>query len=112
MGMMRVIFRAVVFILAGFAMSALSLSCDDPCTKLSHKICECERDEYTQQACIQRVDTIAERRDVSEREENCCAELIDQCTCDKLADGDLAACGIAQESDAGAESACIVRESE
>jgi hypothetical protein len=89
-----------------FAVAA----CSDPCVELARKVCRCERSETEQQACIQRIDSVEER--TSEKDRDCCALLLDRCNCNKLADGDLAACGIAQEADDPNAGECVVPESE
>ena len=76
------------------------IGCGDPCLQLSRDICRCERTEFEQQACIQRVEAAALDVDLSAGQEDCCADLRDSCTCDRLAAGDLAACGLAQEEEA------------
>lgn len=85
-------------LLLGFGVcfsTFITSACDNSCVKLSHKICQCERTTSEQQACIQRVDNQAATRDATEEEQNECARLEDECTCKKLAAGDLAACGLA-----------------
>ncbi|OGQ77681.1 MAG: hypothetical protein A2289_06350 [Deltaproteobacteria bacterium RIFOXYA12_FULL_58_15] len=91
--------------------SAAVPACDDPCLELSRDICRCERTEYDQQACIQRVEAVALEAEPTGGEEECCAQLRESCTCDGLAAGDLAACGLAQEEEGTLERQCLVPES-
>ncbi len=80
--------------------------CDDPCVELSRQRCDCERNETAQRACRQRVDETEPTRDATQAEFDCCSRLLDTCTCERLAAGDLAACGVAQESDSSPPAEC------
>lgn len=78
---------------------AVVTACSDPCVDLSEKVCRCERTEVEQRACIQRVNDEAGLRDTTTAQQDRCSELLDGCTCEALADGDLARCGLAYESE-------------
>ena len=83
------------------ALGALMIggACDNACVELSHKVCQCKPTESEQQACVQRVDNATEVTPVeSTKDLERCEKLLDSCTCKKLADGDLEACGLARES--------------
>ncbi|MEK7705199.1 MAG: hypothetical protein AAB426_09590 [Myxococcota bacterium] len=69
-------------------------ACDSPCVTLGHVICDCETSETAQQSCRQTVDDRSKDTDVSSADEKRCSELLDSCSCNKLADGNLAACGL------------------
>ena len=73
------------------------MGCGNPCIDLSKKICRCEESESLERACIQRVNAEVGQRKASEEEILVCADLLDGCTCDKLAQKDWAACGMALE---------------
>ena len=89
-------FTARVLGVALGLMALVAAGCGDPCVDLSHKICRCEPNDIEQRACMQRVDNDAATRKTNEKQRNECNQLIDTCSCSKLAEGDLAACGLAQ----------------
>lgn len=78
------------------AMLPLAVACGDPCVDLSKKICRCEKSDALQQACLQNVDDQAGTLEASDAENERCSELLDTCTCAKLADGKLEACGLTE----------------
>lgn len=83
-----------------FTLLALHLSltgCGDPCSDLASKICRCEPNETDQRACEQRAETEGSRRKSSDADKERCADFVDSCSCNKLAQGDLAACGLSKE---------------
>jgi hypothetical protein len=84
--------------------------CEDPCLSLARELCRCERTETEQLSCIELVETVSVP-DPTEEEQDCCVQLLESCNCDALGDGDLAACGIAQEEDASVPRQCLVSES-
>jgi hypothetical protein len=88
----------------------IASGCDDPCLSLARTLCRCERTETEQISCIQRVEAVAVPNPTPE-EQDCCVQLLESCNCDALGDGDLAACGIAQEEDESAQRQCLVSES-
>lgn len=77
----------------------LASGCGNACEELARKRCECERTEIDQRSCKRHVDDEASNIDVTTAEKEVCENLLDQCTCEKLAAGDLQACGLAKESD-------------
>ena len=80
------------------AVGSVAVGCGDkPCQELSEKICRCGRTEAEQQRCVRQVGDASPARAPSAREEEQCAALLDSCTCAKLSDGELAACGLARE---------------
>jgi len=83
---------------AVFIVACLFAGCGDPCNDLSKKVCKCKPTQVEQQACTQTIDT-SSRPGASDAEKDHCSELLDTCTCDALKKGDLAACGLAEESD-------------
>jgi hypothetical protein len=85
---------ALALAATGICLSA----CGDPCVDLSKKICKCEPSDTEQQACMQLVDVESKNVEANDKQKDQCADLLDSCTCDKLADGDLAACGLAHDS--------------
>jgi hypothetical protein len=70
------------------------MHCSKPCKDLAHKICGCETTQAAKSACTDRADQEAKNHKVSKTTERLCADMLDTCTCDKLASGDLDACGL------------------
>lgn len=83
---------SALFILAVTNITA----CSDSCVDLSQEICACEPSQTAQTACLNRLDTRTSLRDATEEELERCTQLLDTCTCDALARGDYAACGLAE----------------
>jgi hypothetical protein len=71
-----------------------AVHCSKPCKDLARQICACETTQAAKSACNDRADQEAKNYKVSKTTENICASLKDSCTCEKLASGDLAACGL------------------
>ena len=97
-------------VLAFAAVIGAATGCDDPCLALTRDLCMCERTEFDQQSCVQRIESVSVSAP-TEAEEDCCVRLQETCTCDKLGAGNLAACGIAQEEEATEVRQCLVSES-
>ena len=70
-------------------------ACADPCMDLAKQICACEPTIVKQQSCDLRVEAQAEYRDPTKEQMERCEALKENCTCEKLAAGDMAACGLA-----------------
>lgn len=108
----RTTLRAITLATAALAVGA---ACSEPCSDLAKKTCECKSNEGEKQACIQEVESRAKSDDPSGAAEACCDALVDRCTCDALARGELAACGLVEPEnasedewgDGGAPSACV-----
>ena len=95
--------------ITALALLALLLpGCEDSCVQLSREVCDCEPTELDQQACRQRVDINTADSAPSTAQLECCEGLLDTCTCKKLENGDLAACGLARETDAAVGKACLI----
>jgi len=81
-----------------FAIIALLtfVACADPCTQLSQAVCDCKPNEPEKTLCLEqvRVSRAAKTEGVLEAEALACEALLDACTCEKLAEGNLAACGL------------------
>ena len=73
----------------------LCASCSDPCMDLAKKICSCEPTIVKQQSCDLRVEAQEEYREPTKEQEERCEAIIENCTCEKLAAGDMQACGLA-----------------
>ena len=90
-------------IVALVALAWLASSCGDPCLNLSEQVCLCEASEQAQHACIQRIQNQAGTQPATpQATQETCSTLLESCTCARLAQGDLAACGLARETDSTA----------
>ena len=71
-----------------------SAACDGPCRALAEQICACEPSARERRACSVRVENADARQDPTPEEQSICSGLLDRCTCDALAQDNLAACGL------------------
>jgi hypothetical protein len=87
---------------AGFVCLWL-VGCGSPCDDLDNKICDCEANQTNKDACLTRVGN--DKRTVDSTEQQRCSQLNKTCTCSALACGNLAACGLAKDTqiDAGTQ---------
>ncbi|MEM6732675.1 MAG: hypothetical protein AAF658_14040 [Myxococcota bacterium] len=90
-------FGKLAYVAVVVAVSSLSQGCDDSCRDLSEQICQCESTQTSQSACLQRLDQREGAVVVGTEDLERCNALIDTCTCDALANGDYAACGLSVE---------------
>ena len=74
---------------------SFATACDDSCTALAEKICECEPNRASQLACEDSI-AVSSNREVSTEEAEVCEQKLDTCNCAKLEDQDLQACGLAK----------------
>lgn len=79
------------------SLGLFAIACEDPCVELSKTVCKCEPTETEQRACTDRVDNEAANETTTDAEKERCDKLLDRCDCDKLKQGDLAACGLADD---------------
>ncbi len=79
------------------AVSGSIASCASPCRELADQICDCEPTELERLACVQRVENAEAETVVSDAQMQVCSDLLasGDCTCDGLANSELAACGLA-----------------
>lgn len=84
-----------------FCWLALTMAsaCGDPCRDLSEAVCRCAPSREEQQRCIKHVRALANLNDKSDTAQarTQCAAMLQSCTCEALANGDLKACGLASE---------------
>lgn len=77
-----------------------AISCGHPCRELSDRVCRCAQNAEQEARCLRQVRSLASQdrggRDAEAARQ--CAELLDTCTCEALAAGDLAACGLAKQA--------------
>ncbi len=76
-----------------FGLSLTLSGCSGPCRALAETVCSCEPNDVEQQACLVRIDAVADRP-VSTAEAERCDQLLESCTCDALAADNYAACGL------------------
>ncbi|MBI5527713.1 MAG: hypothetical protein HY897_15390 [Deltaproteobacteria bacterium] len=86
---------------AAFAIAVLVLpACTSPCDELASTICGCEKTRDRQDACRQTFVT-GNPVSVSSERQDVCDRYLETCTCEALASGDYAACGLANQSAEG-----------
>lgn len=93
-------YKKYIFFTSCFALLivfGLSTSCGNPCEDLGNKICACESNQTNVDGCKLRFSN--DTRKVSKAEQQRCSDFIDTCTCAALACGDLAACGLAKDTE-------------
>ena len=82
--------------LAAMGFFLLLGGCDDACTALGKKICDCEVGDVARQQCVARVESRATNDEPSRKEQEVCEGYLDSCTCDALEEGRIEACGLAK----------------
>ena len=72
------------------------VACGDPCKDLASRYCACAALPGEVQACQQRISSQVQQQSLSRGAQGHCADLLTlgQCTCQNLAKGNLAACGL------------------
>ncbi|MBT6432916.1 MAG: hypothetical protein HOK97_17645 [Deltaproteobacteria bacterium] len=93
------IYKFSVLILS-FVGIVLISACGNPCLTLAKDVCKCEPTETLQRSCISAL-TDDSDEGPSQEQQNVCSDLLSTtCTgddlCERLAQGDLAACGLSQ----------------
>jgi len=88
----------VLTLAAGLALGASA--CGSACADLAHKICKCQPTRAKEDACKLATATAKRNSSPSNSEENACQKILNShaCTCEALAAGDLAACGLANDA--------------
>lgn len=100
--------RPVVAVRTCLAVAALgaffaAAACGDPCRDLSDNVCSCMPTRAQAQACRKRVHALAAQSArhaasrATEAEQNLCHNLLQSCSCERLAQGDFSACGLAED---------------
>lgn len=101
---MRPMIRRLIHLLpVGLALLGLALgasACGSACGQLARKICNCQETRAEEDACKLATDSAKRNFEPSDAEENACQKILDSgdCTCEALAAGDLAACGLANDA--------------
>ena len=91
------VYKFFVLMLSFAGLLALA-ACGNPCRTLATQVCKCKATEGLQQACVTAL-TDADESGPSAEQQETCSELLDTtCSgedlCERLAQGDLAACGV------------------
>lgn len=74
----------------------LSAACAEPCVQLTETVCECKSNQPERNLCNEQVRLARAAKDeVTEEESAACEALLEGCSCEALARGDLHACGLA-----------------
>jgi hypothetical protein len=79
-------------------VAALS-GCDDPCTALARRVCNCELSSTTRLQCI--TDRITNQQGtvvIDENDKALCSEKLDTCTCASIDENRLDECGFVPEA--------------
>ncbi len=89
--------RLYPLLLCLFALAGVA--CEDPCAELSNQVCACEPTESRQQTCMTEVEADADADPPTDAEQDKCEAILaaESCNCDNLAQGNLAACGLAEQ---------------
>jgi hypothetical protein len=86
-------------VIAAFAVCGTcffaGIGCDDACKALAAQICDCEPNRASQLSCENAIKA-STNREVTVEEAEICEQKLDTCTCAKLEDQDLKACGLAK----------------
>lgn len=87
-------------LMLSFVGIVLISACGNPCLTLAKDVCKCEATEDLQRSCINGLDDDSDTGP-SQEQQNVCSELLSTtCTgddlCERLARGDLEACGLTQ----------------
>lgn len=95
--------RLINLLLASLALLGLALgtvACGSACGELARKICKCQPTRAKEDACKLATDSAKRNFDPSNSEEKACQQILNSgdCTCEALAAGDLAACGLANDA--------------
>jgi len=80
----------------GLMLATAAAGCGNPCDDLVNKICGCNANDTAVTACKNRVSADTLYSSPTAEQKNVCATLNDTCTCNALACGDYAACGLAK----------------
>jgi len=84
--------------LLALLLGPVAPACGDPCRDLSDTICNCMPSRTEQQACRKRVHGLAAQNATHEQKDRqICDDLLQSCTCEALAQGNFAACGLSQD---------------
>jgi len=75
--------------------ASLSTGCSNACEELAERICACEPNRSSENACLLAVQSNS-NRPIDPKELTVCERNLDTCTCEALEDDDLIACGLGQ----------------
>ena len=74
-------------------------ACGHPCRELSDRVCRCAQNADQEARCLRQVRALASQDKLGHDAEATrqCVAFLQTCTCEALAAGDLAACGLAKQ---------------
>ncbi len=81
----------------GLGLFCMGSSCLNPCQQLADKICSCEATEADKQACRRQVQTQQANYQPTNPQRIECQQMLTQCECRALKEGNLKACGLSRE---------------
>ncbi len=93
----------------GLVLATATAACGNPCDDLVNTICGCNSNDTAIQACKNRVSADTMYTSPTAAQKDTCSKLNDTCTCNALACGDFAACGLAKNDpniDLGTDLTC------
>lgn len=98
--MMKRCLTTLTILALAAALSFAVGGCGSACSQLGNKICDCQPTREKQNACTSALKTAKDNYNLSDGQEKQCQEILDAktCTCEALAAGDLAACGLADDA--------------
>jgi hypothetical protein len=82
------------------ALALLGAGCGSACQDLANQVCDCQPTRSKQERCERSIDSAFRNDEPSSGEDDRCQEILDSgtCTCEALAAGNLAACGLANDA--------------
>ncbi|RYF10886.1 MAG: hypothetical protein EOO40_04310 [Deltaproteobacteria bacterium] len=89
---------------AGVALWCAVAACGDPCRDLAEAYCNCEPMPERRAACLDKVGAIYEQNKQNKQQDQdagaakSCRNLLDGCTCEAVAQGNLQACGLSLQA--------------
>jgi hypothetical protein len=98
--MFKVVLKPILFLGAFLALALSAWGCGNPCNDLAGKVCDCQPTRAKQKSCEISVDSASQNISLSDEEKDRCSEILDAetCTCDALAAGDYASCGLSEDA--------------
>jgi uncharacterized protein YgiB involved in biofilm formation len=98
--MIRRLFKLLLIALTAAGLALTVSACGSACGDLARKICKCQPTRAKEDACKLATDSAKRNFDPSNSEEKACEQILSSgnCTCEALAAGDLAACGLANDA--------------
>ncbi|HEY1101068.1 MAG TPA: hypothetical protein VGF99_19165 [Myxococcota bacterium] len=90
----------LVVVLGLLALTPL-VGCDDPCTELARRICNCEPNSNARYTCTaNRITNQQGRVEINDADKAFCSEKLDTCTCASMDENRLDECGFVVDDNA------------